>query len=278
MSINDSKAFQPFTTMRKNRLNIRNKLKNALPPVKKWQQYGFNILILITLVYLAFNRDMTLEFNFSTKDLREEVAALSHHEGAVNAAQMSALSVPTLSVANTSQEGQVKPLNVSQNTTTVTKPLSKAELEKRQRQLSYVQRFAQVAQAEMQKYGVPASITLAQGLVETNAGLSQLATKNHNHFGMKCFSKKCRKGHCSNFVDDSHKDFFRIYQTAWESFRAHSLMLKQSKRYQPLFRLHKKDYKAWAHGLRKAGYATDKRYAEKLIAIIEALELYQYDQ
>ncbi|MEL6638783.1 MAG: glucosaminidase domain-containing protein [Bacteroidota bacterium] len=141
----------------------------------------------------------------------------------------------------------------------------------------YVQRFAPVAKAEMNKYGIPASITLAQGLLESNVGESRLTKANHNHFGIKCFSRKCRKGHCSNFTDDTHKDFFRIYQSSWESYRAHSIFL-QGKRYAPLKDLGTTDYAAWARGLRKAGYATDKRYAEKLIQIIEALELHQYDE
>lgn len=150
--------------------------------------------------------------------------------------------------------------------------------QKRQKQQAYVNRFSEVAQKEMEKYGIPASITLAQGLLESNVGESKLATRNNNHFGMKCFSRSCRKGHCSNFTDDSHKDFFRIYQSAWESFRAHSLLLKRSGRYQPLFELGQNDYKGWAHGLKKAGYATDKAYAEKLINLIEDLKLYRYDR
>ncbi|MFK7806505.1 MAG: glycoside hydrolase family 73 protein, partial [Saprospiraceae bacterium] len=152
-----------------------------------------------------------------------------------------------------------------------------AYLLKRKKQESYVDRFHKVAQSEMRKYGIPASITLAQGLIESNAGESRLSRKNNNHFGMKCFSKKCSKNHCSNFTDDSHKDFFRKYETAWESFRAHSLLLK-GKRYRPLSKLKQTDYKGWAHGLKKAGYATDPRYAQKLIHIIEELGLERYDE
>lgn len=147
---------------------------------------------------------------------------------------------------------------------------------KRQKQLKYIKRFAKVAQAEMNKFGIPASITLAQGLLETNAGDSPLAANMNNHFGIKCFSKKCAKGHCANFSDDSHKDFFRIYKTAWESFRAHSQLL-QNQRYQNLYQFSKDDYKNWAVGLKKAGYATDKRYPEKLIRLIETLNLNKYD-
>ena len=128
----------------------------------------------------------------------------------------------------------------------------------------------------MNTHGIPSSITLAQGLLESNIGESRLAQENNNHFGIKCFSKQCAKGHCTNFNDDHHKDFFRKFSTLEESYAAHSQLL-QKDRYQNLFRLKKTDYKGWARGLKKAGYATDPQYAEKLIRIIEDLELYQYD-
>lgn len=153
---------------------------------------------------------------------------------------------------------------------------AKSKTSKRKKQEAYVNRFADVAQKEMRKYGIPASITLAQGLIETNAGDSRLAKQNNNHFGMKCFSKKCGKGHCANFTDDSHKDFFRKYKSSWDSYRAHSKLL-MGKRYRHLKKLGSEDYKGWARGLKKAGYATDKRYAEKLINIIDELKLYQFD-
>ena len=149
--------------------------------------------------------------------------------------------------------------------------------EKRKKQLAYVDKYLTVAQDEMTRYGIPVSITLAQGLIESNCGESRLSVQNNNHFGIKCFSKTCRKGHCSNFTDDSHKDFFRKYGSAKESFRSHSSLL-QSKRYRKLYTLDRKDYKGWSHGLKAAGYATDKRYAEKLIFIIEDLGLQKYDK
>ena len=142
---------------------------------------------------------------------------------------------------------------------------------------NYVKRFAPIAIQEMKEYGIPASITLAQGLLESNAGDSRLAKDANNHFGIKCFSKSCGKGHCKNYTDDTHKDFFRIHTNVWESYRAHSLFLQRS-RYKHLSKLKKTDYKAWAHGLKKAGYATDKRYAYKLIAIIETLNLSRFDK
>lgn len=149
--------------------------------------------------------------------------------------------------------------------------------EKTRKQIAYVEAYADIARQEMQEYGIPASITLAQGLLESNAGESRLADQNHNHFGIKCFSKTCAQGHCRNFTDDHHKDFFRIYTSPEESYRAHSVLL-QSRRYQHLQQLDPTDYKRWAQGLKKAGYATDPDYAEKLIAIIEHLQLHTFDE
>ncbi len=140
----------------------------------------------------------------------------------------------------------------------------------------YVSRYSAIAIQEMTEYGIPASITLAQGLLESNAGDSRLATDANNHFGIKCFSQSCRRGHCKNYTDDTHKDFFRVYTNVWESYRAHSLFLQRN-RYKHLLQLKKTDYKGWAHGLKKAGYATDKRYAFKLINIIESLNLQRFD-
>lgn len=147
---------------------------------------------------------------------------------------------------------------------------------KRQKQLAYVQRFADIAKAEQGKFGIPASITLAQGLLESDAGESPLSAQANNHFGIKCFSRTCGRGHCRNFTDDTHKDFFRVFPSAWESFRSHSVLL-QGSRYKGLKKLGSSNYVDWAHGLSKAGYATDKKYAQKLIHLIEDLELYQFD-
>ena len=141
----------------------------------------------------------------------------------------------------------------------------------------YVERYVRVAIAEKEKFGIPVSITLAQGLLESDAGCSRLAKDNSNHFGIKCFSKKCKKGHCSNYSDDHHKDFFRIYINVWTSFRSHSEFLTK-KRYRKCFKLEVTDYKGWAHELSKAGYATDPKYADKLIGVIEGLELWQFDR
>lgn len=141
----------------------------------------------------------------------------------------------------------------------------------------YVSRYASIALAEQKKFGIPASIKLAQGLLESNIGKSDLAKKNNNHFGIKCFQKRCHKGHCTNHYDDHHKDFFRNYQTVWQSYRDHSVLLSKP-RYAELKRYDVSNYEAWALGLKRLGYATDKNYAKKIINIIEILDLYQFSQ
>ena len=138
----------------------------------------------------------------------------------------------------------------------------------------YIASFKAIAFTEEKKYGIPASITLAQGLLESDAGKSRLALNNNNHFGIKCFSKTCKKGHCVNYSDDSHKDFFINFKSPGQSYREHSLLL-QKERYKNLYKLKITDHKNWAKGLQKAGYATDKKYASKLIKIIETLELHK---
>lgn len=140
----------------------------------------------------------------------------------------------------------------------------------------YIERFHKIAIGEMEKFGIPASISLAQGLIESRAGLSKLAVNNNNHFGIKCFSRRCGKGHCSNFTDDTHKDFFRKFKSPWESWRAHSQLLA-SGRYTKL-KKYGRDYRKWAYGLKSVGYATDRTYAEKLIGIIERYDLHKYDR
>lgn len=141
---------------------------------------------------------------------------------------------------------------------------------------SYVRRFKDVAITEREKYGIPASIKMAQAIVESNAGQSALSTKNNNHFGIKCFSKTCKKGHCANFGDDSHKDFFRKYDSAWESWRAHSQMIANG-RYKTLLK-YGNDYRKWAHGLKEKGYATAKHYEQTLVGMIEKYHLYTLDE
>jgi hypothetical protein len=142
-------------------------------------------------------------------------------------------------------------------------------------QVRYVEKYASLAVDEMYRSGVPASITLAQGLLESRYGLSELATKGNNHFGIKCHNNW--QGGKVYHDDDKKGECFRKYDSPEESFRDHSDFLRYRDRYRFLFDLEPTDYQGWAHGLRKAGYATDPAYPQKLIRLIEAYELYEYD-
>jgi len=146
---------------------------------------------------------------------------------------------------------------------------------KKARVQNYLDRYAPIARREMADFGIPASITLAQGLLESNAGDSKLAVNSNNHFGIKCRSK-CLGCTCRNYGDDTRYDMFRVFTTVAESYREHSELLS-TKRYAKL-KGHGTNYKKWAHGLKACGYATDKRYGHKLVKIIENLGLDKYDR
>jgi len=141
--------------------------------------------------------------------------------------------------------------------------------------LSYIESFKGVAIEEMNSYGIPASITLAQGIIESGSGNSSLAKYANNHFGIKCTSDWRGKAYYKD--DDKSNDCFRVYKDARESYKDHSEFLKR-KRYSALFELDKNDYKNWAKGLKQAGYATNPRYPDMLINTIEKYQLHQYDQ
>lgn len=141
---------------------------------------------------------------------------------------------------------------------------------------NYINKYKDLAIDHMQTYKIPASITLAQGLLESGAGESTLAIKSNNHFGIKCSTQWTGKQVYHN--DDKKNDCFRKYNSAEGSFQDHALFLTERDRYKSLFSLKATDYKGWAKGLQKAGYATDKSYANKLIQIIEDYELYNYDK
>lgn len=142
--------------------------------------------------------------------------------------------------------------------------------------LQYIKKYAPLAVVEMHDYKIPASITLAQGILESGNGRSNLASKSNNHFGIKC-----HKGWTGQKVyhdDDEKGECFRKYKYVQSSYADHSKFLSSRKRYASLFELRLKDYKGWARGLKKAGYATDKKYPKKLIRIIEEYKLYEFDK
>ena len=139
----------------------------------------------------------------------------------------------------------------------------------------YIKKYRELAVEEMKKYHIPASITLAQGLLESGAGQSALARKSNNHFGIKCGSDW--NGKTVSHDDDARGECFRAYKHPKESYEDHSKFLAGRPRYASLFKLNITDYKGWARGLKKAGYATNPRYADQLIGIIELYGLHQYD-
>ncbi len=142
---------------------------------------------------------------------------------------------------------------------------------------AYIERFAPVAVQEMERYGIPASIKLAQGILESACGKSDLAQRSNNHFGIKC--KSHWKGQTVRHTDDAPNECFRKYDSVWESYRDHSDFLKNHRLhlYDNLFLLDVHDYVGWAYGLKKAGYATASNYPQKLVALIEQYELYRFD-
>ena len=285
-------------------LQIRNQIEDKIAYYRakvkaQAKRYWPRLVVLLVVAFLISQKDLSINFNLNSATQAPQVNTSYSTASQPSTEELKPMNVSLLSSkANRKKEASRprsyssgKAKNTSQKKDNLANTYSnmtydkkgrsssdRRRAEKRKKQLKYVERYGDVAKKEMAKFGIPASITLAQGLLESNVGESKLATRNNNHFGMKCFSRSCKKGHCSNFTDDSHKDFFRKYNSSWESYRAHSFLLKNGKRYSGLFKLKRTDYKGWARGLKKAGYATDKYYAEKLINLIEDLDLHKYDR
>ena len=141
--------------------------------------------------------------------------------------------------------------------------------------IAYIDRYKELAIEQMRKYHIPASITLAQGLLESGAGKSELARKSNNHFGIKCHDWSGRRTHHD---DDEKGECFRVYKSVRDSYEDHSIFLATGSRYAFLFKYAQTDYKNWARGLKRAGYATSPTYAEKLIELIERYDLDRFDR
>jgi flagellum-specific peptidoglycan hydrolase FlgJ len=270
--------------------------------IKNW----LNILIFILLMYVVFTKNVQVTLN-----MNENGAAIPKAKAAVPKKDVKKLP-PSVSPAAEAPEGRLHDVRYNElseehtddnNTTGViellpaTIPVEKKssqeanlfnnvnifwQLEKTTPSVvqskkgkcwDYISRFAPIAKLERQKFGIPVSITLAQGLLESDAGESKLTQAANNHFGIKTFTK--RVPHVV-MRDDTPTDKFKKYESAWASFRDHSLLLLRD-HYKHLQYLSKTDYVGWARGLQKAGYATDKQYAEKLIRLIESLQLYKFD-
>lgn len=275
--------------------------------LEKIGQHWFKIILAIFALHIIFNKDVNIQVNFSDKD-HKAVADLSNVEKLPASFNMTPAAVKpalaakkekvttNLSAIAGASSLEMKPTNekkVAINNNLKASQFNNLSFvlnrdyakkhgvpykivdQKLETCRQYVERFARVAIAEQERFGIPASITLAQGLLETDAGASRLAKESKNHFGIKC-RKKCKDCTCRNYKDDDEFDMFRVFNSEWESYREHSNLLS-TKRYVHLKNLSRKDYKGWARGLKKAGYATDKHYAKKLIRIIESLDLYQFD-
>jgi flagellum-specific peptidoglycan hydrolase FlgJ len=141
--------------------------------------------------------------------------------------------------------------------------------------LDYIDKFKETAKSNMKEFGIPASITLAQGILESGAGTARLSVQANNHFGIKCHKEW--QGDQIFHDDDAKDECFRKYKDPSESFRDHALFLSTRKYYVQLFTLEKDNYKAWAKGLKDAGYATDPKYPDKLTSLIERYQLHRFD-
>lgn len=246
----------------------------------------FNAILLYLAGHLLFQKNLTLQVNMDgTREKKLALTPVSNHPNlgnTVNAQQ--AVFVPAINISQLLPKKQPPKRPETEPTFSVsnlTPALQAGEArggasnEKTQAMLAYIEKYAPAAVRAMNNYGIPASITLAQGLLESNAGESKLAVESNNHFGIKC-RKKCKGCTCRNYTDDDVYDMFRVFDSVWESYEEHSVLLS-SPRYQHLQK-YGKDYKSWAYGLKRAGYATDKTYGQKLIRLIKNLNLDRYDQ
>lgn len=162
----------------------------------------------------------------------------------------------------TASDAEPKPTSIN-----TTKPPSSVD--------TYISQYAVIAMRQMRKSKIPASIILAQGILESASGRGRLAIEANNHFGIKCHGWKGAKIYHD---DDRSQECFRKYRESESSYEDHSEFLTGRSRYSNLFKLKADDYKGWARGLRAAGYATDRKYPQKLISLIERYELYTYDE
>ncbi len=280
-----------------NKLKLLNPSIYTIPPIN-WRYYlhwcldhWFELVLGFLLLHLIVQKDIKIAFQFKSKDT-VNIPVMQPVNQAISSAIIR--KEPTPLFSNKTSPPSIAPKKIFSNKGKVHKAQSFYNLtfilspdyaerkgiptyivkEKQAILNKYLQQFGPIARVEQEKYDIPISITLAQGLLESNAGDSRLAKESNNHFGIKCRSK-CKGCTCRNYHDDNFYDMFRVFNSATDSYREHSILLS-SNRYKHLKQLGN-DYKQWAHGLKKAGYATDKKYAEKLIKIIEALKLYQYD-
>lgn len=269
--------------MRTIELDVRTKKSKSLPWAEQFERNWFRLLLIGVLLHLFFNKDISIQFDLSAANEPLVIQPLDYEPQKQNVSLVAPVR-PSSNAANTSREKAPVEANNFSNLTFILNPgyARRKKVDRRIVQqkldhcLDYVRRYEPVAREEYEKYGIPISITLAQGLLESNAGESRLARESNNHFGIKCRTK-CLGCTCRNYSDDDIYDMFRVFESSWESYREHSILLNGG-RYKHLLKIPAWDYQRWAHGLKKAGYATDKRYAEKLIRIIDELDLDRFDR
>lgn len=255
---------------------------------ERWQfwlkQHWWRIIMIAVGVHILFNKDISFQVSMGNPNLNFAQTGLAPQNNKNSkTVQTTALKTEQKTETVAKKTWKDRKANTFSNLTFVLSPDygerhnvdPKIVEQKIQNCKDYVAKYKEVAIAERDKYGIPAAITLAQGLLESNAGDSRLSVESNNHFGIKCRTK-CRGCTCRNYVDDDVYDMFRVFDSVWGSYREHSKLL-QNKRYVWLKKYPITDYKNWAHGLKKSGYATDKRYAPKLIKIIEELGLDKID-
>ncbi len=215
----------------------------------------FKLSVLALAAFVLFKKDLQFQFNMNAPiveaadDSSDARAATSRHSMAQTV---------SLSQANKASSG-LYALGMTEN-----------------QAKTYIRRFSKVAVTEMQKFAIPASVKMAQGLLESKAGQSDYAQNCNNHFSMQCFSDNCDGGKC-NFKSAGDGAHYRKYDSAWQSWRSHSKMITNNNRFNHLLELGK-DYQAWARGLEKAGYSDDQHYAEKLAHLIQTFKLNKLDE
>ena len=217
------------------------------------------IFVLLTLIGCNASKPVIVTAKKAPSKPKSEIVRSSKKNSTRNSTSTRS---STSSLAKKNNESEVI---VSTSKTTVTTDIIRL----------YIYQFKDVAMSNMKNYGIPASIILAQGILESGAGKGDLASRSNNHFGIKCHAGWT--GESVRHDDDAAQECFRKYDNPSESFKDHALFLTGRSRYAKLFTLSKSDYKAWARGLRAAGYATDPKYPDKLISYIERYGLNEYD-
>lgn len=223
------------------------------------------LLFLITIVFISCGGSKVRTYKTASK---------SNYPKKSNSTTQKPVAKSSPTKNATTVNSNTKPSEVKTQTGEVLVATSKVKATTEDVKL-YINDFKETAKSNMKLHGIPASIIMAQGILESGAGFGRLCKEANNHFGIKCHTGWT--GETLTHDDDALQECFRKYKDPAESYRDHALFLTSRKRYESLFKLDKGDYQAWANGLKQAGYATDSLYPSKLVGIIERYELYKLD-